>query len=69
MKMSKQQSITTNKNTPKCGANGYPFTYPASSDYQQPDADILMYFNARARGLDIIAFTDHNTVAGYRNYR
>ncbi len=40
---------------------------PASSDYQQPDTtylDILQ--KAEARGLDMIAFTDHNTVAGYR---
>ncbi|RME05810.1 MAG: PHP domain-containing protein [Anaerolineae bacterium] len=40
---------------------------PASSDYQQPGVtymDILQ--RAEAQGLDIIAFTDHNTVAGYR---
>jgi len=40
---------------------------PASSDYQQPHAtylDILQ--TAEARGLDIIALTDHNTMAGYR---
>lgn len=40
---------------------------PASIDYQQPDVsymDILR--RAEARGLDIIAFADHNTVAGYR---
>jgi hypothetical protein len=40
---------------------------PASSDYHQPEAtnlDILR--RAEAMGLDIIAFTDHNTVAGYR---
>jgi hypothetical protein len=40
---------------------------PASSDYQEPNAtylDILQ--TAEARGLDLIAFTDHNTVAGYR---
>ncbi len=36
-------------------------------DYQEPDVsfvDILRH--AEMRGLDIIAFTDHNTVAGYR---
>jgi hypothetical protein len=41
---------------------------PASSDYQEPEItnlDILR--RAVARGLDVIAFTDHNTVAGYRN--
>jgi hypothetical protein len=40
---------------------------PASSDYQEPEItnlDILR--RAVARGLDMIAFTDHNTVAGYR---
>ena len=40
---------------------------PGSSDYQEPDisyVDILLH--AEMRGLDIIAFTDHNTVAGYR---
>ncbi len=40
---------------------------PASSDYQEPDASFLdILQRAEARDLDIIAFTDHNTVAGYR---
>jgi hypothetical protein len=40
---------------------------PASSDFQQPDVRYLEILQrAEARGLDIIAFTDHNTVAGYR---
>jgi hypothetical protein len=40
---------------------------PASSDFQQPEATYLdVMQRAEARGLDIIAFTDHNTVAGYR---
>ena len=40
---------------------------PASSDYQQSGVDYLdMLQRAEARGLEIIAFTDHNTVAGYR---
>jgi hypothetical protein len=40
---------------------------PASSDFQQPDLKYLEILQrAEARGLDIIAFTDHNTVAGYR---
>ncbi len=43
---------------------------PASSDFQQPDTSLLdMLERADARGLDIIAFTDHNTVAGYRRMR
>jgi len=40
---------------------------PASNDYQEPDVsfrDILR--RSQARGLEIVAFTDHNTVAGYR---
>jgi hypothetical protein len=40
---------------------------PASSDYHVQDVsyiDILR--QAQSRSLDIIAFTDHNTVAGYR---
>jgi hypothetical protein len=41
---------------------------PASSDYQQPEATYLdILHRAETRGLSIIAFTDHNTVAGYRH--
>jgi hypothetical protein len=40
---------------------------PASSDYQQPGVGFLdLLQRAEARGLRIIAITDHNTVAGYR---
>jgi hypothetical protein len=40
---------------------------PASNDYQEPDVSYLdILHRSEARGLDIIAFTDHNTVAGYR---
>jgi hypothetical protein len=40
---------------------------PASSDYQDKNATYLdILHRSEARGLDIIAFTDHNTVAGYR---
>jgi len=40
---------------------------PASADYEQPDAGFLdILREAERRALDIIAFTDHNTVAGYR---
>ncbi len=40
---------------------------PASSDFQQPEVTYLQILQrAEQRGLDIIAFTDHNTVAGYR---
>ncbi|MCX6054583.1 MAG: putative DNA binding domain-containing protein [Chloroflexi bacterium] len=40
---------------------------PASIDYQTPEIshlDILQ--KAESRGLDIIAFTDHNTISGYQ---
>jgi len=40
---------------------------PASVDYQEPGvAYIEILQRAEARGIDIIAFTDHNTIAGYR---
>jgi len=40
---------------------------PASDDYQQPKASYLdVLRRAEARGLHMIAFTDHNTLAGYR---
>ncbi|MGH2537439.1 MAG: RNA-binding domain-containing protein [Candidatus Promineifilaceae bacterium] len=39
---------------------------PASSDYQEPKASYLdILRQAEVRGLDLIAFTDHNTVTGY----
>ncbi len=39
---------------------------PASSDYQVTDVSYLDILRAaEARGLDAIAFTDHNSVAGY----
>ncbi|MGH2593746.1 MAG: RNA-binding domain-containing protein, partial [Anaerolineae bacterium] len=39
---------------------------PASSDYQVPHTTFLDILRAaESRGLDIIAFTDHNSVAGY----
>jgi hypothetical protein len=40
---------------------------PVSIDYQQPGVTYLEILQrAEARGLDLIAFTDHNTIAGYR---
>ena len=39
---------------------------PASEDYAQKEASYLAILQeAERRGLDIIAFTDHNTIAGY----
>jgi histidinol phosphatase-like PHP family hydrolase len=41
---------------------------PASSDYEETDRTYLEILQkAEERGLNIIAFTDHNTVAGYRS--
>lgn len=40
---------------------------PASKDYQQPEVVYLdLLKQAELQGLDIIAFTDHNTVSGYK---
>ncbi|HRO25156.1 MAG TPA: PHP domain-containing protein, partial [Promineifilum sp.] len=39
---------------------------PASNDHQEPHVSYLdILRQAAARGLDIIAITDHNTVAGF----
>src|SRR5260370_40643426 len=43
---------------------------PASSDYQEPKVTYLDILHAaEARGLDIMAFADHNTVGGIRRLR
>jgi PHP family Zn ribbon phosphoesterase len=43
---------------------------PASIDFQQPEVSYIdILHRAEARGLDIIGFADHNTVAGYRGMR
>lgn len=40
---------------------------PASEDFQQPDVTYLEILQkAESRGIDILSFTDHNTIAGYR---
>jgi hypothetical protein len=40
---------------------------PASSDYQEPDVSYLdILQECEKKGLAIVSFTDHNTVAGYR---
>lgn len=42
---------------------------PASVDYREANVTYLSLLKkAEERGLDIIAFTDHNTVAGYERY-
>lgn len=39
---------------------------PASTDFQNPEVSYLdLLQKAESRGLDVIAFTDHNTIAGY----
>lgn len=43
---------------------------PASSDYQQPEVSYLEILQkAEARGIQILSFTDHNTIAGYRKFQ
>jgi hypothetical protein len=43
---------------------------PASADYQEAGVSILdILRRAEARGLSAVAFTDHNTVGGYRRMR
>lgn len=43
---------------------------PASADYQEPSVKFLdILRTASARGVHVVAFTDHNTVAGYRRLR
>ncbi|MCW1966838.1 MAG: putative DNA binding domain-containing protein, partial [Anaerolineae bacterium] len=43
---------------------------PASHDYEQPEMGYIgILRQAEKRGLSIIAFTDHNTVYGYRNMK
>ena len=43
---------------------------PASLDFQQPEVSFLdILKKAESRGLDILAFTDHNTIAGYRKLK
>lgn len=42
---------------------------PASADYREGNVTYLSFLKkAEERGLDIVAFTDHNTVAGYERY-
>ena len=43
---------------------------PASRDYKQKNVSYLDFLQkAEARGLDVIAFTDHNTVKGFREMK
>lgn len=57
----------SNKKSRKWYAMDLHLHTPSSSDYQQPEISYLdILKTAEKRGLDMIAFTDHNTVAGYR---
>ena len=43
---------------------------PASEDWRDPDTTFLDWLRAaEAKELDIVAMTDHNTVAGYKRFR
>ncbi len=43
---------------------------PASEDWRDPDVTFLDWLRmAEAKGLDIVAMTDHNTVAGYARFK
>ncbi len=43
---------------------------PASTDYEEPTRSYLEILQkAEVRGLDIVSFTDHNTLSGYRAMR
>jgi len=43
---------------------------PASACYQQPEVSFLdILLKAEGRGIDVVAFADHNTVAGYAAMR
>ena len=43
---------------------------PASLDFQQPEVTFLdILQRVESRGIDIISFTDHNTIAGYGRLR
>ena len=42
---------------------------PASADFKQSNVSYLDFLKkAEAKNLDVIAFTDHNSVAGYAQY-
>lgn len=57
----------TNRNTMQWYTADLHLHTPASSDFQQGEVTYLEILQkAEQRGLSIIAFTDHNTIAGYR---
>jgi hypothetical protein len=65
----REEIVSTKKK--KNGLNWYSMDLhlhtPASEDYLQPEIGYLDILKQAAHnGLDIVAFTDHNTVAGYR---
>lgn len=65
-----EQARTGGRQQRKNGLNWYRIDLhihtPASADYQEPDVSFLdILRKAEARGADLIAFTDHNTVRGF----
>lgn len=66
MKKNGRRRLASNRNSGQWRRIDLHIHTPASSDYQEPRIDYLdILRQAEARNLDIIAFTDHNTVAGY----
>jgi PHP family Zn ribbon phosphoesterase len=69
--ISKREKTVPNKNNNRGAMKWFAMDLhlhtPASSDYQEPGISFLdILQRAETRGLDIIGFADHNTVAGYR---
>jgi len=67
---SKDLNMTDNKSRKKEGLQWRRMDVhihtPASADFQQPEVSCLdILQEAERKGLEIMAFTDHNTVAGY----
>ncbi len=62
-----KQQKSAGKASNKCYNMDIHIHTPASEDFQQPDVSYLdILQKAEARGIDILSFTDHNTIAGYR---
>ena len=63
---SKNSNPKTQRSSPQWRRMDLHLHTPGSNDYQEPHISYLdILRQAAARGLDIIAITDHNTVAGY----
>ena len=61
------RKMTNKKNKLKWYVMDLHLHSPASGDYKQKNVNYLdLLHKAETKGLDVIAFTDHNTVKGYR---